>query len=403
MSNWKYPILLLGGIGISNIGGWVYLIALNLVILNETGSPFAVAILYILIPLATMCSNFWSGSVIDRVNTRKLMISLDVFRGLCIALIPIIPSLPLVYFVAFIINMGTSIFEPASMVYMTKLIPKKDRQRFNALRSVINSCGALIGPVIAGGIFWLGTPHTAIYVNALAMFCSAIIICFLPNVEAHQIKGQDFNFNVIRKDIKVILDYSRKHLFVTKVYLFFCGTTIFMSAIDSLEASFAKGALLLSDTSYGLLLSLFGLGIIAGSIMNTVWASRFKINYLITFGTIFTALGYLIFYSSQGFVTAVCGVVLIGFSVTFANTGYLTFYQNHIPVTIMGRFASFFNIIEAIFIICLTILIGFLADIIAIRSVGLGSSICFLILGMVVMVSVSKSNRNYFFNMSDLH
>ncbi|GLO64525.1 MFS transporter [Oceanobacillus kimchii] len=399
MFNWKYPLLLLSGIGISNIGGWVYLIALNLIILNETGSPFAVAILYILIPLATICSNFWSGSMIDRVNTRKLMISLDLFRGVCIALIPLIPSLPLVYVVAFIINMATSIFEPASMVYMTKLIPKKDRQRFNALRSFINSCGAMIGPVIAGGLFWLGTPPTAIYVNALAMFCSAVIIFFLPNVTTYKAKNQDFNFNIIRMDIKVVLDYSKKHLLVAKIYLFFCGTTIFMAAIDSLEASFAKGVLLISDTSYGFLLSLFGVGIIAGSIMNTICASRFKINYLIAFGTIFTALGYVVFYSSQGFVTAVFGVVIIGFSVTFANTGYLTFYQNHVPVTIMGRFGSVFNIIEAIFIIGLTILVGFFADIIAIRSIGLVSSICFFVLGIMVMVSVSKSNRNNFFNM----
>ena len=399
MSNWKYPLLLLGGIGISNIGGWVYLIALNLIILNETDSPFAVAILYILIPLATICSNFWSGSMIDRVNTRKLMISLDVFRGLCIALIPIISSLPLVYIVAFIINMGTAIFEPASMVYMTKLIPKKDRQRFNALRSFINSCGAMVGPVVAGGLFWLRTPYTAIYVNALAMFCSAMIIFFLPNVEAYKAKDKGFNFTVIQTDIKLVLDYSKNHLFVTKIYLYFCGLTIFMSAIDSLEASFAKGVLLISDTSYGFLLSLFGLGIIAGSIINATWANRFKINHLIAFGTIFTAFGYVVFYNSQGFVTAICGVFLIGFSVTFANTGYLTFYQNHVPVTIMGRFGSFFSIIEAVFIICLTILVGFFADIIAIRLVGLVSSICFFVLGIVVLVSVTKSNRNNLFNM----
>ncbi|CAM5403499.1 Multidrug resistance protein MdtH OS=Lysinibacillus sphaericus OX=1421 GN=mdtH_3 PE=4 SV=1 [Lysinibacillus sphaericus] len=48
MSRWKYPLMLLGGIGISNVGAWVYLIALNLILLNETGSPLAIALLYIL-------------------------------------------------------------------------------------------------------------------------------------------------------------------------------------------------------------------------------------------------------------------------------------------------------------------------------------------------------------------
>ena len=80
MSRWKYPLMLLGGIGISNVGGWVYLIALNLIILNETGSPLAIALLYILGPIATICSNAWAGSLIDRVNTRRLMMGLDVFR-----------------------------------------------------------------------------------------------------------------------------------------------------------------------------------------------------------------------------------------------------------------------------------------------------------------------------------
>ena len=93
MKNWKYSLLLLGGIGISNIGGWVYLIALNLIILNETGSPLAIALLYILGPIATICSNSWAGSLIDRINTRKFMIGLDISRALCIALIPVLPSL----------------------------------------------------------------------------------------------------------------------------------------------------------------------------------------------------------------------------------------------------------------------------------------------------------------------
>lgn len=80
-----------------------------------------------------------------------------------------LPSLIYVYVLAFIINVGSAIFQPTSMVYMTKLIPEKDRQRFNALRSFINSCGSLIGPGIAGILFWMGTPYTAIHINAVAL------------------------------------------------------------------------------------------------------------------------------------------------------------------------------------------------------------------------------------------
>lgn len=143
---WKDPLLLLSGIGISNLGAWVYLIALNLIVLDMKASPLAVSVIYILIPVATLCTNFWSGSFIDRLNKRNLMISLDVIRAILILVLPFMDSITLIYVFVFIINIAGSIFTPTSMVYMTKLVPKGDRQRFNALRNFINSCGFILGP-----------------------------------------------------------------------------------------------------------------------------------------------------------------------------------------------------------------------------------------------------------------
>ena len=399
MSRWKYPLILLGGIGISNVGAWVYLIALNLIILNETGSPLAIALLYILGPIATICSNAWAGSLIDRVNTRRLMMGLDVFRAICIALIPFLPSLIYVYVLAFIINMGSAIFQPTSMVYMTKLIPEKDRQRFNALRSFINSCGSLIGPAIAGILFWMGTPYTAIHMNAMALFFSALIIMMLPNVDSRlkETEGQRFTWDLIKNDFRVVFNFSKDNTYITKIYLLFSGTTIFMTAIDSLEAAFAKGVLSISDTNYGFLLSVFGAGIIIGSIINSVFSKQFAVNLLIGIGTIFTSIGYIVLYSSSGFFSAAPGVFLMGFAVTFANTGYLTFYQNHVPVRMMGRFGSIFSVIEAGFIVALTVLIGLAAELTSIRPVGLIGSFAFFLLGLLALKAVSGAKRQEYF------
>ncbi len=169
---WKYPIILLLGIGISNIGDWIYLIALNLIVLNNTGSPLAVAVLYILKPLATIFTNGWAGSIIDRLNKRHLMIFLDLFRALLIALIPLCSSLALTYFIVFLINIGSSIFRSTSMAYITKLILPENRKRFNSLRSLVDSGGFILGPAIAGMLFVIGTPTLAIYFNALSFFIS---------------------------------------------------------------------------------------------------------------------------------------------------------------------------------------------------------------------------------------
>lgn len=400
MSRWRNPFILLGGIGISNVGAWVYLIALNLIILNETHSPLAVALLYILGPIATICSNTWAGSFIDRINTRRLMMGLDVFRAVCIVFIPILPSLFFVYVLAFIINMGSAIFQPASMVYMTKLIPEKNRHRFNALRSFIDSSGSLLGPAIAGILFWMGTPYTAIYVNAIALFFSALILMMLPNVDAtrQETEGQSVTWHLIKADFQAVMHFSKHHTYVTKIYLLFIGTTIFMTAIDSLEAAFAKGVLSISDTHYGFLLSIFGTGIILGSILNSLFSKQLTVKFLIGMGTIFTTIGYLLFYSSSGFFSAALGIFLIGFSITFANTGYLTFYQNHVPVTMMGRFGSVFSVVESIFIIALTILVGVAAEFTSIRPVGLIVSFAFFLLGVVAWRAVSSGKGDSSFS-----
>ena len=399
MFRWKYPFILLGGIGISNVGAWVYLIALNLIILNKTGSPLAIALLYILHPIATICSNAWAGSLIDRVNTRRLMMGLDIFRAICIAFIPFLPSLIYVYILAFIINMGSAIFQPTSMVYMTKLIPEADRQRFNALRSFINSCGSLIGPAIAGMLFWMGTPYTAIHINAVALLFSALIIKMLPNVDSRlkETERQRITWQLIKKDFRVVFHFSRSNTYVVKIYLLFSGTTIIMTAIDSLEAAFAKGVLSMSDTNYGFLLSVFGGGIIIGSIINSLYSKKLAVNLLIGMGTISTSIGYIIFYSSDGFFSATPGVFLIGIAVTFANTGYMTFYQNHVPVGMMGRFESLYSVMEAGFIVVVTVLIGFAAELTSIRPVGLLGSFAFLSVGLLAWKAVTGEKRQEYF------
>ena len=312
---WKNPLLLLFGIGISNIGAWVYLIALNLIILDMTGSPLAVSILYILLPIAALLTNFWSGTFIDRLNQRNLMILLDLIKAIFIFTLPFLDSLILIYLVVFLINIAKSIFEPTSMVYMTKLIPKTDRQRFNALRNFIHSCGFILGPSIAGFLFMIGSPNLAILMNSIALFLSAIVIFLLPNVEIGKsdIITEKATASLILNDWKRILTFSKTTIHVTFVYVLFSIISVFMTALDSLEAAFATEVLSLSESTYGFLVSIAGVGIIGGSLVNAVFANKLSLNILMGLGAIFTPIGYLIFAFSTDFLWASIGFFTLTF------------------------------------------------------------------------------------------
>lgn len=399
-SSWKYPFILLVGIGISNLGAWVYLIALNLIVLDMTNSPLAVAGLYIVKPLATLFTNSWAGSVIDRINKRNLMIVLDLFRAMFIAFLPFVSDIWLIYSLVFIINMASSIFEPTSMAYVTKLIPIERRKRFNSLRSLIDSGAFLIGPAIAGILFLLGTPTVAIFINATALLLSGIVTLFMPNLEKYQAIAQaddHFTWAVLKKDWSIVLNFSRHFPYIMVIYFLFSCVMVMAASLDSQEAAFAKSVLSLSNTEYGFLVSIAGAGIITGAIVNSIFVRMLRTFILIGVGSLFVSIGYIVYAFSSSFLVAGIGFFILAFSLAFANTGFHTFYQNNIPINMMGRVGSIYGLIEAFFIILSTIVIGITAELLSIQFVVICGSLIMLALTiLLLLLSTAPSKREYY-------
>ncbi|MDA1772504.1 MFS transporter [Bacillus cereus] len=389
LKDWKYPLLLLSGVGIANLGAWIYLIALNVLVYNMGGSALAVATLYVIKPLATLFTNAWCGSMIDRLNKRKLMIHLDIYRALFIAILPLLPSLWIVYVFVFFISMASAIYEPTAMTYMTKLIPVEQRQRFNSLRTLIGSGASLIGPAVAGGLLIAGTPEFAIYMNAIAFLLSGFITLLLPNLdkkEASDTTSNTLSLTVLKKDWNTVINFSRKHVYVVCVYFLFQSMFVLATATDSLELSFAKEVLLLTDSEYGFLVSIAGAGFILGAITNTILSKKLAPSLLIGIGSLFIAIGYLIYAFSNVFLIAAIGFFILSFSMAYANTGFYTFYQNNVPVHIMGRIGSIYGLVIALVTIFITIVSGVATQFISIQLVVIVGSLIMLFITIVLCV-----------------
>ncbi|WP_065382424.1 MFS transporter, partial [Bacillus cereus] len=374
---------------IANLGAWIYLIALNVLVYNMGGSALAVATLYVIKPLATLFTNAWSGSMIDRLNKRKLMIHLDIYRALFIAILPLLPSLWIVYVFVFFISMASAIYEPTAMTYMTKLIPVEQRQRFNSLRSLIGSGAFLIGPAIAGVLLIAGTPEFAIYMNAIAFLLSGFITLLLPNLDKKEdldTTSNTLSLTVLKKDWNTVINFSRKHVYVVCVYFLFQSMFVLATATDSLELSFAKDVLLLTDSEYGFLVSIAGAGFILGAITNTILSKKLAPSFLIGIGSLFIAIGYLIYAFSNVFLIAAIGFFILSFSMAYANTGFYTFYQNNVPVHIMGRIGSIYGLVIALVTIFITILSGVATQFISIQLVVIVGSLIMLFITIVLCV-----------------
>jgi MFS family permease len=398
MIDGKYAFILLFGIGVSNIGEWVYFLALNLIVYDITGSPLAVSLLYVIKPLATITTSFWGGTIIDRLNKKRLLIVLDMLRALLIVLLPLMmSSMVYLYLIVYIINMLSSMFSSTSIVYITKLIPKHKRKQFNSLHSLVTSGAFFTGPAIAGLLFLIGAPILAIYTNAVALFLSGLIMIYMPDLEekTKNSENQKVSIKTVMNDWHIVLAYSRDYRYVMIIYFLFEGIMLVMaSAVDSLEVAFAKEVLDLSDSHYGFLVSIAGIGILSGALLNTIIVNKIKINVLIGFGTLFVSIGYVTYSLSNSLLQAGIGFFILAFFTAYGNTGFLTFFQNSIPVEIMGRISSIYSLINAGFIILFTTLLGIMAEIFTIKITVIVGVFIMLLLSIYLLYVLSINRKS---------
>ncbi|MBN8209101.1 MFS transporter [Bacillus sp. NTK071] len=395
---WRNRFILLIGIGISNIGGWIYHIALNLIILDQTGSALAVIGLYLLKPIAILFTNGWSGTLIDRLNKRRLMIGLTIFEASLITCLPYLESIWVLYGFVFVINMASSVFHPTSMTYITKLISVNRRKRFNSIRSLVDSGAFVIGPAIAGLLFMIGTPMDAIFINAAAVLLAGFLFFLLPDVEKGSITRMTSNtlsLATLKEDWLVVYHFSRRSSYVILIYSLFSGVTVMTWGVDSLEAAFAKEVLLLTNTEYGFLVSVAGAGILLGAIINALVVTKVSESWLIGIGATILACGYLVFTLSSSFSIASIGCFVLSFSLAFMNTGFYTFYQNNIPVDVMGRIGSLYRFVEAVFTILVMLACGLLAELVSIRFSVVTGSVLMLCFAVSLLVSAISKTRMF--------
>ncbi|WP_419881637.1 MFS transporter [Peribacillus sp. B-H-3] len=395
---WRNQLCLITGIGISNLGNWIYLIALNISILQLTGSPAAVAGLFIIRPIAVLITNIWAGSIIDRVNKRKLMIGIDIIRGILVFVIPFIGSIWIVYLLLLIINMVGSFFGPSSSIVITKLVSTENRTRFNSVMSMTNSGAFLLGPAVAGFLIMTVETQICIIINSISFFICALFIYFLPDTdEAVDSIREPLHWKIFLGDFIAVKNAVKKLKFFITVYLLFQGAMLIGFALDSQEVTYIKQSLALSDKDYGLIVSFTGAGSLLGAFVASLLSKKFKLRLYLGVGTLLTSIGYVLFYLSFNFLTATAAFVFLGFFVAFANTGYATFFQNSIPIDIMGRFGSITDMAQGIIQIGFTLILGFFAEFFSLQNICIVFSIVGAIFALFLfIISVQSSKANYF-------
>ncbi|MCP3026429.1 MFS transporter [Halobacillus sp. A5] len=397
-NKWKDPLLLLSSIGISSIGDFIYLVAINIIVFQLTGSATAVAGLWIIGPLTNIVTKFWTGSFIEYRSKRKIMIGTYIIRAVFIFLIPFASHMAVIYVILVILSVAKAFYNPSSMTYIAILVPREKRKRFNSIRSFASSGAFIVGPAIGGSLILITSVEMTLWMNALFFLISAILLLSLPekeNIDRESIPT--LTIAQVVRDFTVVKKFMLNNKYISFIYLGFIIIMIFSFAMDAQEVVFTQHVVGLSEFEYSLLISITGIGSVVGAFLLSIFSNKISLRYMITIGLIMMTVGYVIYAFSWSFISIVTGFVVLGFFNVILNAGIMTFYQNNVSVDIMGRVTSIYDLIQSMFQVIFILVIGIAADFVSLRLTIVTLALVMLLSSIIFSIVVLKPNKKSFY------
>jgi MFS family permease len=169
----------LGGLAISEIGDWLYGVALVAFVFDETGSAGWVATSRIVALIPYALFGVLGGLIADRFTRNSVMITSDLVRAITMFALALVasftPSVAAAVALAFICTTAGTPHGPAVAAITPELVDEGRLARANAIISTIENVALSVGPALGGLLLILGSPSLAFMVNGVSFLVSALI------------------------------------------------------------------------------------------------------------------------------------------------------------------------------------------------------------------------------------
>ncbi|HSS31855.1 MAG TPA: MFS transporter [Solirubrobacterales bacterium] len=157
----------------------------------------------------------------------------------------------------------------------------------NALLNIAFTGGAAVGPGVAGLVVAGFGAQAALLLNAVSFYLIAwILLTAGPLPHAEPEPGR------MRDRVRAGVAYLREKVLLRRLLIAQGMAFVFFAAVVPIEVFYAKETLGASDSGYGLLLASWGVGMVLGSFLFAA-IRRLPLAYLLLFSTVAVGVGYL--------------------------------------------------------------------------------------------------------------
>ncbi|MGH2546828.1 MAG: MFS transporter, partial [Actinomycetota bacterium] len=120
---------------VSSLGDWIGFVAVVALVTRIGGGSagFAVSGVMLARLLPSIVFGPFAGVLVDRFDRKRLMVIADVVRGIGYATMPLIPQLPWIYGISFLIECLSLLWTPARDAMIPNLVPRRQLSNANTI------------------------------------------------------------------------------------------------------------------------------------------------------------------------------------------------------------------------------------------------------------------------------
>jgi MFS family permease len=178
----RYPAFrwLLTGLAISQVGDWMYNLALVALIYERTHSALWAGVTTAARVVPAVALGPLGGVLADRYDRRLIMLACDLTRMVLMVVLELVATggLPVLAapVIAAVATVAGSPYLPCASALTPRLVPDADLPGANAARSAVTALGLIAGPGLGGVLLLTGSPAIAFYFNAVTFGVCALTV-----------------------------------------------------------------------------------------------------------------------------------------------------------------------------------------------------------------------------------
>ena len=265
--------------------------ALLVLALERFDSPWAIGLILLADVIPGMVLGPVFGAVADRWSRRTCVIVADLIRVAAFAGLVVADDFTLTVGFALLAGIGTALFQPASLAALPSLVAPARLPAATSVYGALMDVGFVAGPALAAGFMLAGGPEAVLVANAVTFAVSALLLASIQFGEVHARDETDAARPSLIRDVRDGLAAAGRIPGLRVLLLASASALFFGGLFNVAELLLATEELGTSAEGFSLLVAIYGLGFVGGSVAGARGGSMRLLRRRYLGGLLLAALG----------------------------------------------------------------------------------------------------------------